>query len=245
LTAFIRKLNAFARLSAEDESFVGRVVNQRQRQYQAHAEVAAEGERPRAVGIFLEGWGGRVSTLEDGRRQILGLYLPGDVCDLDILLAARRDDAITTITPARLAEVSPQGVEELMAAPPRVRQALAWERFMMAAIQREWAVSLGQRSAFERLAHLMCEVFTRLQLVGRTSDHECEFPLTQTELGEAMGLSTVHVNRVLQELRNANLIVLRDRTLTIPNFDALASAAMFDPGYLHLNREGRHLDANR
>jgi CRP-like cAMP-binding protein len=244
VNALIRKLNAYVRLSPEDETFIARIVDQRHRQFQARSEIAAEAERPEAIRIFLEGWGCRVSTLEDGRRQILALYLPGDVCDFDILLASRRDDSLATITPARVAEVGLQGHAELIAAPPRIRQAFAWERFMMAAIQREWAISLGQRTAFERLAHLMCEIYTRLEVIGRTSGNECEFPLTQTELGEAMGLSTVHVNRVLQELRNANLIILKDRVLTIPNFNALADAAMFDPGYLHLDHEGRHLDAN-
>ncbi len=84
----------------------------------------------------------------------------------------------------------------------------------------------------------------RLEVAGQTTDKSCEFPLTQIELGETLGLSTVHVNRTLQELRVSNLIVLKDRTLTIPNLKALQTAALFNPNYLHLQREGRHLDAN-
>lgn len=240
----MRKLSAFARLSADDIALIERVLSRHPRHYPGRAELASEGQKPDAVRVFLDGWACRARTLEDGRRQILSLYLPGDICDIDILIAARRDHSLATITPTRVAEVTPQGHDELMSAHPRVRQALSWERFVNAAIQREWAVSLGQRSAMERLAHLMCEVFTRLRVVGCTNGNQCEFPLTQTELGEAMGLSTVHVNRTLMDLRNANLIALRDRVLSIPHFDALAETAMFDPGYLHLDHEGRHLDAN-
>ena len=244
MNALVRKLNAYTRLSSEDEQLVDRVLNHRPRTYPAHAEIAGEGEKPDAIRVFLDGWGSRIHTLEDGRRQILALYLPGDICDLDVLLAGRHDHAILTVTLSRVGEIGPHEHDELMAAHPRVPQALAWERFVASAIQREWAISLGQRTAMERIAHLMCEIFVRLKLVGKTSGTECDFPLTQTELGEAMGLSTVHVNRTLQALRSANLIALRDRTLSIPDFDALAGVAMFDAAYLHHDHEGGHLDAN-
>jgi len=131
-----------------------------------------------------------------------------------------------------------------MDAHPRVVQALWWESLVAAATQREWAVSLGQRDATERMAHLFCELFLRLKTVGLTRGNSCDLPLTQPEMGEATGLSAVHVNRTLQELRASGLIVLRDRTLTIPNFEALAEVALFNANYLHLEREGRHLDAN-
>jgi hypothetical protein len=94
------------------------------------------------------------------------------------------------------------------------------------------------------MAHLLCETFVRLRAVGLTRGTECEFPLTQIELGEVTGLSSVHVNRTLQQLRAEELIVLKDRTLTIPDLDALMDAAQFDPGYLHMGHEGRHLNAN-
>ena len=96
----------------------------------------------------------------------------------------------------------------------------------------------------ERLAHLLCELFVRLQTAGLTNGNSCEFPLTQNDLGEATGLSSVRVNRTLRELREANLIVLKDRTLRITDIVALKRHAMFNANYLHLNREGRHLDAN-
>lgn len=154
------------------------------------------------------------------------------------------DHSIGAVTPVVVSEISRSAFDEMMLAHPRITQALWWESLVAAAIQREWTVNLGQRDAMERMAHLLCELFIRLEAAGCTADHSCEFPLTQTELGETLGISTVHVNRTLQELRAQNLIVLKDRSLTLPNLKALQAIALFNPNYLHLEREGRHLDAN-
>jgi CRP-like cAMP-binding protein len=244
MNALVRKLGAYTRLSRDDEALVMRVATSHLRSLSARVDVATEGEKPEGAQVFLEGWGCRYRSLEDGRRQIMALFLPGDVCDLDILFTEKMDHSIATITPASVGEIRRCEHDELMAASARLQHAFAWERLVSAAIQREWTVNLGQRSAFERMAHLLCEIFLRLRSVGLTRGTECEFPLTQIELGEVTGLSAVHVNRTLQQLRAEELIVLRERTLSIPDLDALMEAALFDPGYLHLGHEGRHLDAN-
>ncbi|MDB5413317.1 MAG: cyclic nucleotide-binding protein, partial [Rubritepida sp.] len=127
---------------------------------------------------------------------------------------------------------------------PRITKSMAWQSEVQAAVQREWTVNLGQRGATERMAHLLCELYLRLRLVGLADDDSCELPLTQSDLADAVGLSPVHVNRVLQELRTSGLIGLRGRILTIPSIDALRDAAMFEASYLHADREGQHLDAN-
>jgi CRP-like cAMP-binding protein len=244
ISAFVRKLRMYTRLSAEDESLLVRVGTERMRHVEAREDVVTQGEPVTMVNLFGAGWGYRYKTLEDGRRQIVALLLPGDVCDLNVFTVRHTDHSIAALTSARLSEISQQGFDVLMSAHPRIRHALWWEQLVAAAIQREWAINLGQRTAFERLAHLFCETFIRLQTVGLTQGDRCEFPLTQNELGEAAGLSTVHVNRTLQELRAANLIVLKDRVLRIPDLPALEEAALFDRAYLHLDHEGRHLDAN-
>jgi CRP-like cAMP-binding protein len=105
-------------------------------------------------------------------------------------------------------------------------------------------MSLGQRTASERMAHLLCELFVRLRLAGLTEDTSCDFPLTQSDLAEATGLSKVHVNRTLQELRSAELIVLKGRYLTIPSLDRLVDVGLFNANYLHMDREGYQLDAS-
>lgn len=240
----LRKIGAYTRLAESDEHLVDQVLREKLRTFLPREDIVREGEIPSAVNIFAAGWGCSYKTLEDGRRQIVALFLPGDICDMNVLLLRQADHSIGTITAATVAEVSPQGLETLMNAHVRIRSALWWEQLVAHATQREWAVNLGQRTAFERIAHLMCEVFIRLRTVGLTRGDSCDFPLTQTDLGEATGLSTVHVNRTLQELRAQRLIVLKDRTLCIPDLDALKDAGLFDPGYLHLEHDGRHLDAN-
>lgn len=242
--ALIRKLGRFTKLAAEDKELLARIAAERQRHFKPREDVVTEGEKPEVINLILSGWACRYKVLEDGRRQVTAFFLPGDMCDLNVFVLRQMDHSIGTLTAVTLAEISPRAFEELMLAHPRVTQALWWESLVTAAVQREWAVNLGQRDACERMAHLFCELFLRLQAIAQTVGQSFAMPLTQAELGEATGLSSVHVNRTLQELRAAKLIVLKGRTLTIPDFEALQRAALFNPNYLHLNREGRHLDAN-
>ncbi|HEV7252189.1 MAG TPA: helix-turn-helix domain-containing protein [Mesorhizobium sp.] len=115
---------------------------------------------------------------------------------------------------------------------------------MEESVAREWITSNGHRDAVEQLAHLFCELFIRLKGVGLAKEDSIDWPLIQTQMGEATGMSTVHVNRTLQELRDRGLVVLKGKTLTIPDLEALKAVAMFNPNYLHLDRNGQSLDAN-
>ncbi len=240
----IRKLNHFSKLSSQDRETLAVAAGQRVRRFDARQDISIEGEKPEVMNLIQDGWACRYKVLEDGRRQIVSFFLPGDLCDLNVFVLQELDHSIGTITPVTLSEISKQMFEELMGASPRIAQALWWESLVSAAIQREWTVNVGRRDAFERVAHLLCELFIRLRSVGMSEGDSCDFPLTQSDLGEATGLSNVHVNRVLQELRSANLIVLKQRKLTIPDLAALQHAALFNENYLHLGGEGSHLDAN-
>ena len=242
--ALIRKLEHFTRLSVADKEMLTRVAAQRVRRFAANEDIIHEGEKPEFINLITEGWACRYKTLEDGRRQIVAFFLPGDLCDLNVFILKEMDHSIGAITAVVLSEIGRAAFDELMLAHPRITQALWWESLVAAAIQREWTVNLGQRDAIERVAHLLCELFIRMRVAGLVEGNSCAFPLTQTQLGETVGLSTVHVNRTLQELRGAGLVVLKDRRLTIPDLRALQSIALFNPNYLHLEREGRHLDAN-
>ena len=117
---------------------------------------------------------------------------------------------------------------------PRLRRAFWWSELVEAAITRAWLTNLGQRTALERTAHLFCELCWRLDTVGLAHNGVLEMPFTQIELADTLGLSPVHVNRTLQELRRLNLIVLRERELTVRDLEALSNVAQFDPAYLHL-----------
>ncbi|SKA26907.1 cAMP-binding domain of CRP or a regulatory subunit of cAMP-dependent protein kinases [Consotaella salsifontis] len=203
-----------------------------------------EGDQPTVINLFLDGWGRRYKDLPDGRRQVVSFFVPGDLCDLNIFILRQMDHSIGALTPLTIAEIPRSAFEEIIDRHPRITQALWWEALVAAATQREWTMSLGQRNAAERIGHLLCELFLRLRTVGLTNGTSCPFPLTQSVLGEATGLSLVHVNRTLQDYRAAGMIVLKQRELTIPDLRALMEASMFDANYLHLDHEGRHFDAN-
>lgn len=239
-----QRLQHFTRLSAEDRQALDTVAGLRMRLLAPREDLIHEGDKPEDVNLFLDGWGCRYKTLEDGRRQIIAYFLPGDFCDLNVFILSEMDHSIAAITPVRVAVISRDALNQITLGHPRITQALWWSTLVSEAVQREWTVNLGQRSAFERVGHVFCELFIRLRMLGMTSGDSCEMPLTQSELGETVGLSTVHVNRTLQELRARDLITLANKRLTIPDLDALMLASLFNASYLHLNREGRHLDAN-
>jgi len=217
----------------------GPTVSVRQRR-----DLIREGDRPRGVNLIVEGWAFRYKTLEDGRRQIIAFYLPGDLCDLHGYILREMDHSVGALTPVRYVEVPRERVEGLATMGPRIGQALWWDTLTTAAIQREWTVNLGQRDAIERLSHLFCELFFRLRAIGMVDGQRCEIPLTQTDLAEATGMTPVHVNRMVQELRARGLIRWKGREFEALDLDGLCDTAMFNPTYLHLDHEGRRLDAN-
>jgi CRP-like cAMP-binding protein len=240
----IRKLQNFVRFPEAEELELDRLVSERRFVLAPREEFVSQGSPPNRLHVVLDGWACHYTDLPNGRRQITALCLPGDLCLDRVSVLQRMSHSIGSLTAVTLGQLGPAAIDELTATYPRISQAMAWQSEVQAAVQREWVVNLGQRSATERMAHLLCEVHMRLWLVDLAEEDSCEMPLTQADLAEVMGLSAVHVNRVLQELRNTGLIVLRGRALTIPNLEALRDTAMFDAGYLHAGREGQHLDAN-
>lgn len=199
-----------------------------------------EGSRSAAAALLLDGWAYRYCTLEDGRRQITGLLLPGDLWGVDQHLLGRTDFSIAAVTALTYAELPHDRLTQLALDRPRIGNALRRELLVAGSIARQWIVNVGQRTAFERLGHLLCELFFRLRAIGLADSATCPLPLTQADLAEALGITSVHANRVVQELRAAGLIHLENRQLTVPNLDALCDASMFDPSYLHLGDGLRH-----
>lgn len=240
----LRKLEHFTKLAPEDRDAALRLCGEHPQRFPARGDIAREGEAPRFVRIVIEGWAFRYKHLEDGRRQVVGLFVPGDLCDLNVFVLREMDHFIGAVTPVTLAQVSREAFEEVTLGHPRLLQALWWDTLVNMAILREWVTNLGTRTAYERIAHLLCEVFVRLRAAGRTEGLSCEFPLTQALIADITGLSTVHVSRTLAEIREAGLVEIRDRVLTIRDLDALMRAALFNPDYLHLGRDGRSASAD-
>ena len=236
------RLEAFTRLSPEDRAVIA-TISQVSRIIPPRRDLIREGENPRFVHLMVDGWACRYKALPDGRRQIVAFFVPGDFCDLNVYVLKEMDHGIGAITRLSVADISREEMDSVTAAHPRITQALWWESLVQVAIQREWTLNVGQRSAYERIAHLLVELYLRLKAVGLARDGSCDFPLTQNDLADATGLTPVHVNRTLQDLRRDDLILLEHKRLTIPDVRRLMQVATFNPNYLHLGHEGRALDA--
>lgn len=201
---------------------------------EADREVLREGDRATQCCVVLEGFMINYKVTKKGERQILAYHLPGDIPDLQSLHLAVLDSSLGTVTPCKLGFVPHKDLWEICAREPDVGRACWRWTLIMASIYREWVTNVGQREAPARIGHLLCEIVVRMETMGLAEGRNCPLPLTQTELADATGMSTVHVNRTLQELRNAGIISWKDKTLSILDWGRLKRIGEFDPGYLHL-----------
>ena len=231
--AFVRKLERFGTLDRDERDALDQLCAGAFA-CRADEEISRCGQ-PGTIPLLLSGFAYRFRLLSDGRRQIHGLFLPGDLCRHVYGHLSPSDQMVRTLSPAVVATVSVAALQGVMEAHPRAARALWASTVTDDAILREWVVSLGRRTAYERMAHLFCEVFLRLRAVGLVDGQCCELPLTQMDLGDLLGLSTVHVNRVLQQLRRDELIALKGPHLTVRDIATLGRAADLDPAYLCLD----------
>lgn len=238
IEAHLKKLRARDSISAEEEEavrgLVAHVVDVQQGQ-----TVIREGEELNESILLLSGWLGRAKDLSNGQRQIAELHVAGDFADLHAFTLKRLDHDVISITGCRLGMVPHERVRELTEDFPHLARIYWLMTNIDAAIQREWTLSMGRRSAIARMAHLFCELDVRLAIVGLAENHSYDFPLTQVEIGECLGLTSVHVNRTLQELRRRGLLELQARRLQIYDLTALKNLADFDPAYLYLDKRPR------
>ena len=230
----LRKLANFTELSAEEKIAVEECCTD-VRYFAAGEDVISQGDRTGGVKLLLEGFACRYKVLEDGRRQVVAYFVPGDLCDLRVFILKRMDHSIGAVCASKVATLSPDNVLRLTHTYPSLTRALWWSTLVEEAIAREWIVNVGQRNALKRMAHLFCELLYRFRAVGLNDGMSCTLPLTQVELAETLGLSSVHVNRTLQALRKRKLITLENGTLTIDNLEELKELSFFNPDYLHLD----------
>lgn len=233
----IRRLETIAELS-DHQRQVLRSLPINPRDYPAGADIVIEHERPTQSCIVLRGWVCRQKLLDAGRRQILSLHIPGEMPDFQSLYLGAMDYNLTAVVPATIAFASHADLRETMIRHPEVAEVLWRAALVDAAIFRGWIATLGARNAAERMSHLLCELYLRLEATGMAGGGSFEMRLTQQDLGDALGMTTVHVNRSLRLLREAGLVTVRRPEVTIENWDGLAALAGFDPTYLHL-RPGR------
>ncbi len=172
-----------------------------------------------------------------GKRQIVAFGIAGDIPDLQSLHLRVLDCSIGTLTPCRVGFITHEDLRDVCERYPRITAAFWRETLIEGAIFREWVINVGRREAYNRMAHVLCELLVRLRAVGLVEGHSCNLPITQGEFADALGITTVHINRVLQAMRVDGLIELNGDRLNIPDWEKLKQAGEFDPTYLHLESD--------
>ena len=230
----VARLSRGATLGEEDRASL-RGLERESRIVPARTDLGRQGERAETINLVLDGVSCHYRVTDGGARSIMSLILPGDFCDPQAFLMARRDHFVATLSKCLVVSVSPSRLEMLIATRPRIQRALWWSTLVDKSVLREWVVNVGRRRSDHQLAHLFCEWHARLVAVGRARDGSFAQPLTMDDLADVLGRSAVHTQRTLQVLREAGLVVAHDRRLTIPDVARLRLYAGFDPTYLHLD----------
>jgi CRP-like cAMP-binding protein len=231
----IRKLESIATLSNAERQAIQNLPVWVQT-LAARQDIVRDGDKPSHCCLVLDGWVCRYKLLSEGKRQIFSFHIPGDIPDLQSLHIHTMDHSLATVTKAAVAFIPHESLRKLTAEHPNVAALLWRDTLIDAGIFREWMVGMGRRSAYERIAHLFCEMYLKMQAVGLAGDYRCPMPITQVDLADALGLTSVHVNRVLKDMRGEALITLRSSTLVIEAWDELMRVSEFDPQYLQLEK---------
>jgi CRP-like cAMP-binding protein len=237
ISVHLKKLRRRTEISSEEERAIRDCVTET-RKVPPDQVLIRSGQELNTSLILLEGWLARSKDLPSGERQVTELHVAGDFADLHGFMLKRLDHDVLTLSECILAVVPHERLLAITERHPRLARIYWMFTNVDAAITRELALSLGQRSAISRMAHLFCELYARLDAVGRAHSDRYELPLTQRELAECLGLTVVHANRTLQELRRRGLVEFENRRLTILDRRGLEGVAEFDASYLYLDRRG-------
>jgi CRP-like cAMP-binding protein len=201
--------------------------------FQKDAYIVREGEQVRECALLLRGFAFRQKSLRDGSRQIISFHIPTEFVDLQNALLGKSDHNVQSINRSEVGLIPVQALRELAATRPNVSAAMWIETLIDSSLLREWVVNLGRRDSRARIAHLLCELAWRFESFGLSNGHSYDFPLTQEQLADAAGLTSVHTNRTLQSLRRDGLIHLSNASLTILDWRGLCEVGDFDALYLH------------
>jgi CRP-like cAMP-binding protein len=240
-TVLLRKLNATFDLDHAERDAIAAIPFQL-RSFAARHDVARERDSVTQCCLLLDGVACRYKIVADGRRQIFSFHFAGDIPDLHSLHLDAMDHCLGAVTPITVGIVPHATLREFMRAHPRISDVFWRDTLIEAAIFRAWMTGLGARSAYARMAHLFCEVVTRVRAIELVASDASTIPLpiSQTVLAEALGLTAVHINRTLNALRADGFVTVDRGVLVINDWNGLQRAGDFDPAYLHL-RAGRTL----
>jgi CRP-like cAMP-binding protein len=230
------KMEQYTRFSDEERRELDALISERQQHHGAREDIIREGDHSPDCHVVLSGLACRYKILPDGGRQIMAFLVPGDLCDAEIFILRSMDHSVGALTPTTTALIAGEKMKELLRRPGCMSEALWWGTLTDLGVLRERIVDHGRRDAHERIAHLLYEMLVRYRMVGIAKDDAFEFPITQADLADATGITPVHANRMLQQLREEKLISLERRTLTILDPERLRAVAGFNANYLHLDR---------
>ncbi|RDJ20131.1 Crp/Fnr family transcriptional regulator [Bosea caraganae] len=236
--ALIRYLECRDQVSAYERNLLAN-LSMRFKAFGKGEELVVEHSRPNESCLVLSGFTGREVMLKDGTRQITAVHIPGDFVDLHALLLKLMDHSVVALTEVHAAYVPHQELVRISEAAPHLSRLLWLSTVVDGAIQRAWIACIGRRKPLHHLGHLICELSVRLNAVGLAPRHSFDFPVTQAQLADVLGMSLVQVNRTLQALRRTGLVSWKASTVTIHDFAALAELCDFDPIYLNLINEPR------
>ncbi len=218
-------------LSSDDRTSLEKISGKAEN-VERHRHLLREGESANVGYLLIEGWAIRYRMLTDGKRRIIGFLLPGDMCNVHIFDLARMDHGVEMLSPGKVIRVSQDAIKAIVDERPEVGRAL-WRRTLTdEAVLREWLVNIGGRDAYTRVAHLLCELYTRMERARQVDNDSFHLPSNQTHLAEALGLTSIHINRMLRRLRLEGLITYRGQRLTVHDIGGLKIAGGFDAGYL-------------
>jgi len=228
----IRKLGRLAHLDETDRQAI-HALPARIETHPAHYVLVRDGARVTHLSLLIDGFACRLKETRNGVRQIVSVHLPGDALDLQHMFLRHSRHVVQTLSPATVARVSVEDFRALAADRPRIAEALWLDMSIDASIAREWIVNIGRRDALARIAHLLCEYAARRDAAGFGSPEHFELPMTQEQIGDATGLTSVHVNRKLHDLEEIGAISRDRRDLHIRDWPRLMRIGDFDPAYLH------------
>ncbi len=239
-------MEQYTRFSDEERRMLDALVSERQMSHAPREDIIREGTHSPDCHVILSGLACRYTILPNGSRQIMAFLVPGDLCDAEIFILDQMDHSVGALSQTTTALISGGTMRKLLRT-GCVAEALWWGTLTDLGVLRERVVGHGRRDARSRIAHLLYELLVRYRVAGSATDDALDFPITQADLADASGMTTVHANRVLQGLRDEGLITLRNRTLTILDPDRLKEVGGFNARYLHLQRAHDPLDgvANR
>lgn len=235
LARMIRKLELRAILSDSDREAL-LALPRRSRTLEASTYIIREGDPPTHCAVLLTGFAYRQKISGDGGRQIIGVHVPGDMLDLQNLFLNVSDHNVQTLTRAEVAFIPRADLQKLVSERPGIAHAVFIDTLVEASIFREWLLNIGRRDSRTRLAHLLCEFALRLDAVGLADEYGYEMPMTQEQLGDATGLTPVHVNRTLKLLDAEGLVVRHKRRVSFPDWQRMRAVADFSDRYMHLGQ---------